>query len=65
MSTMGMTDVAYYISWIIPELVMGALHAILLTATARAFQFQMVRGREGGREVIWISIAHLYLVLFR
>lgn len=32
---------AYWLSWALPELLLGALHAVLLTAMARAFQFKM------------------------
>ena len=47
MSTMGMLDGAHWLSWALPELVLGMLQACLMTAAARAFQFKMVRTEEG------------------
>jgi hypothetical protein len=49
METMGMRRFPYWLSWAVPELLLGALHAALLTVTARAFQFDMVGHREMGR----------------
>jgi hypothetical protein len=42
MWTMGMMASAHWVSWALPELLLGAVHAGLMTAAARAFQLQMV-----------------------
>lgn len=42
MATMGMLDGPWWISWAVPELLLGMLHAVLMTAVARAFGFAMV-----------------------
>ncbi len=51
MSTMGMLDSAYWTSWAIPEVLMGLLHAVLMSTTALVLGFSMVGWGLAGNRV--------------
>jgi hypothetical protein len=39
---MGMKGMPYWISWVVPELILGCIHACLMTGAARVMDFSLV-----------------------
>ncbi len=62
LSTMGMLSSAHWLSVALPELILGAIHACLMTAMARAMQFQMVIVNDFILLLLLIFLANTALV---
>jgi hypothetical protein len=55
-------QIIFQVSWIIPELILGTIHAGLMTAAAAAFQFQIVFGNSFALFLLLLFLANTALV---
>ncbi|KAK9828716.1 hypothetical protein WJX72_001692 [[Myrmecia] bisecta] len=64
MKTMGLMDSAFWLTWAIFEGVLALLHALLICATAAAFQFDLVLRNDFGLVFLLLFMTNLALTAF-